>query len=133
MLSGAEKHLPRRKSHNTERRQRVFAQAFVKGCQNTVFCHYWLRTENLVWLCDFITERRRPQAYSFIIIRHQTGEIKMTVNMGSADRIIRAIVDIVLIALVFVGPQTAWGWIGVVPLATAARSEERRVGKECRS
>ncbi|MGM0953567.1 MAG: YgaP family membrane protein [Pseudomonadota bacterium] len=44
----------------------------------------------------------------------------MTVNMGSADRIIRAVVGIVLIALVFVGPQTVWGWIGVIPLATAA-------------
>ncbi len=43
----------------------------------------------------------------------------MTVNMGSADRIIRAIVGVILIALVFVGPQTAWGWIGVVPLAAA--------------
>jgi hypothetical protein len=43
----------------------------------------------------------------------------MTVNMGSADRIIRAVVGIVLIALVFVGPQTPWGWIGIVPLATA--------------
>ncbi|MCK5865547.1 YgaP family membrane protein [Marinobacter adhaerens] len=44
----------------------------------------------------------------------------MSINMGSADRIIRAIVGIVLLALVFVGPQTAWGWIGIVPLATAA-------------
>ncbi|MGO1232706.1 MAG: YgaP family membrane protein [Marinobacter sp.] len=44
----------------------------------------------------------------------------MTVNMGSADRIIRAVVGVVLIALVFVGPQTVWGWIGVIPLATAA-------------
>lgn len=43
----------------------------------------------------------------------------MTRNMGSADRIIRGIVGVVLLALVFVGPQTAWGWIGVVPLATA--------------
>lgn len=43
----------------------------------------------------------------------------MTVNMGSADWIIRAVVGIVLIALVFVGPQTPWGWIGIVPLATA--------------
>ena len=42
----------------------------------------------------------------------------MTVNMGSADRIIRAIVGVVLLALVFVGPQTPWGWIGIVPLAT---------------
>lgn len=40
-------------------------------------------------------------------------------NMGSADRAIRAIVGIVLIALVFVGPQTPWGWIGIIPLATA--------------
>ena len=24
-----------------------------------------------------------------------------------------------LIAMVFVGPQTPWGWIGLVPLATA--------------
>lgn len=43
----------------------------------------------------------------------------MSINMGSADRIIRAIVGIVLLALVFVGPQTPWGWIGIVPLATA--------------
>ena len=34
----------------------------------------------------------------------------MSINMGSADRIIRAIVGIVLLALVFVGPQTPWGW-----------------------
>ena len=43
----------------------------------------------------------------------------MTVNMGSADRIIRAIVGVVLLALVFVGPQTPWGWIGLIPLATS--------------
>ena len=30
----------------------------------------------------------------------------------------RIIAGIVLIALVFVGPQTNWGWIGIVPLAT---------------
>lgn len=43
----------------------------------------------------------------------------MTTNMGSIDRVLRAIVGVVLIALVFVGPQTAWGWIGVIPLLTA--------------
>jgi hypothetical protein len=43
----------------------------------------------------------------------------MTRNMGSADRGIRAIIGVLLLALVFVGPQTAWGWIGVIPLATA--------------
>lgn len=40
------------------------------------------------------------------------------VNVGSADRILRIIVGLVLIALVFVGPKTPWGWIGVIPLAT---------------
>ena len=43
----------------------------------------------------------------------------MTVNTGSADRIIRAIVGLVLLALVFVGPQSPWGWVGIVPLVTA--------------
>lgn len=40
-------------------------------------------------------------------------------NVGTIDRALRAIVGIILIALVFVGPKTAWGWIGLVPLATA--------------
>jgi hypothetical protein len=39
-------------------------------------------------------------------------------NEGSLDRILRIVVGLVLIALVFVGPQTQWGWIGVVPLLT---------------
>ena len=39
-------------------------------------------------------------------------------NVGSADRILRIVVGLVLIALVFVGPKTAWGWIGLIPLAT---------------
>lgn len=41
-------------------------------------------------------------------------------NMGTIDRAIRAVVGLALISLVFLGPQTAWGWIGVIPLATAA-------------
>ncbi|MCS7748819.1 DUF2892 domain-containing protein [Shewanella indica] len=43
----------------------------------------------------------------------------MKVNMGTIDRVLRAIVGLVLIALVFVGPETPWGWLGVIPLATA--------------
>lgn len=39
-------------------------------------------------------------------------------NVGSADRILRIILGLVLIALVFVGPKTPWGWIGIVPLVT---------------
>ncbi|AWJ90773.1 DUF2892 domain-containing protein [Azospirillum baldaniorum] len=43
----------------------------------------------------------------------------MPINVGTIDRALRAIVGLVLIALVFVGPQTPWGWIGLVPLLTA--------------
>jgi len=42
----------------------------------------------------------------------------MTRNVGSIDRAVRILVGIVLLALVFVGPQTMWGLIGIIPLAT---------------
>ncbi len=42
----------------------------------------------------------------------------MSCNEGRIDRALRVIVGLVLIALVFVGPQTVWGWSGVVPLVT---------------
>ena len=39
-------------------------------------------------------------------------------NVGTVDKVIRVILGLVLIALVFAGPQTPWGWIGIIPLAT---------------
>jgi len=42
----------------------------------------------------------------------------MQKNVGNTERAIRIIVGLVLISLVFIGPQSVWGWIGVVPLAT---------------
>jgi len=39
-------------------------------------------------------------------------------NEGSIDRFARIAVGVILIALVFIGPKTAWGWIGVIPLLT---------------
>ncbi|WP_291204729.1 DUF2892 domain-containing protein [Hyphomonas sp.] len=39
-------------------------------------------------------------------------------NEGTIDRALRVIAGIVLISLVFVGPQTPWGWLGIVPLVT---------------
>ena len=39
-------------------------------------------------------------------------------NEGTGDRVIRIVVGLVLIALVFTGPRTAWGWLGLVPLLT---------------
>ena len=42
----------------------------------------------------------------------------MTANVGTLDQILRILVGLVLIALVFVGPKTPWGWIGLIPLLT---------------
>ena len=39
-------------------------------------------------------------------------------NVGGIDKVLRIIVGLALIAIVFVGPQTPWGWIGVIPLVT---------------
>lgn len=42
----------------------------------------------------------------------------MTRNIGSLDRTLRIAVGLALLSLVFVGPQTLWGLIGLVPLIT---------------
>lgn len=42
----------------------------------------------------------------------------MQKNEGTWDRALRILVGIALIALVLTGTIGAWGWIGVVPLAT---------------
>ena len=42
----------------------------------------------------------------------------MPTNEGTIDRALRIIVGLGILSLVFVGPQTPWGWIGVVPLVT---------------
>ena len=39
-------------------------------------------------------------------------------NEGALDRGFRVVLGVALLSLVFFGPQTAWGWIGIVPLLT---------------
>ena len=39
-------------------------------------------------------------------------------NEGTIDRVLRVIAGAALVSLVFVGPETPWGWIGVVPMVT---------------
>jgi Protein of unknown function (DUF2892) len=46
----------------------------------------------------------------------------MKTNVGTIDRVLRAALGIVLLAMTFTGAIGAWGWIGIVPLATAAFS-----------
>lgn len=43
------------------------------------------------------------------------------INEGSADRIIRVVVGVVLLALFFLNPDAGWKWftlIGIIPLIT---------------
>ncbi len=42
----------------------------------------------------------------------------MKANVGSVDRILRAIVGLVLIGLTMTGTIGIWGWVGVILLAT---------------
>jgi cadmium resistance protein CadD (predicted permease) len=45
-------------------------------------------------------------------------EREMTQNVGKIDRLIRVIVGLAVLSLIFVGPQTMWGLLGLVPLGT---------------
>ena len=40
------------------------------------------------------------------------------VNVGTWDRYLRIIVGLVLISLIFWGPKTWWGLVGIVPVLT---------------
>jgi hypothetical protein len=42
----------------------------------------------------------------------------MKANEGMIDRALRIIAGIGVLSLAFVGPQTPWGYLGIVPLAT---------------
>ena len=41
-------------------------------------------------------------------------------NVGGIDRILRIVVGLALIGMTLAGMIGVWGWIGVVPLLTAA-------------
>jgi len=43
----------------------------------------------------------------------------MDTNVGGVDRAVRVILGVGLIGIVFAGPHTPWGWLGVIPLGTA--------------
>jgi len=44
--------------------------------------------------------------------------MSMSINEGSIDRGVRIVAGIVLLSLVFLGPHTLWGLVGLVPLLT---------------
>jgi len=40
------------------------------------------------------------------------------INEGTLDRTLRILLGIVLVSLIFVGPKSFWGLVGLVPIAT---------------
>ena len=42
----------------------------------------------------------------------------MTKNVGSTDRFLRVLLGIGLLLIAFEGPRTAWGYVGLLPLAS---------------
>ncbi len=44
----------------------------------------------------------------------------MKSNIGGIDRILRIVLGLVLIGLTLNGSIGVWGWLGLIPLATAA-------------
>lgn len=44
----------------------------------------------------------------------------MDANMGGKDRLIRAMVGLAMIGLAMLDVIGPWGWIGIVPLVSAA-------------
>lgn len=44
--------------------------------------------------------------------------VHISKNEGTVDRAVRIVLGLALLALVFVGPHTMWGLLGVIPLFT---------------
>ena len=40
-------------------------------------------------------------------------------NIGTADRALRAVMGLVALTLVYIGPRSAWGYLGVALLLTS--------------
>jgi hypothetical protein len=60
----------------------------------------------------------RHRAIRALSIFHCATEANMKANVGGIDKIARILVGIVLIGLAATGTVGAWGWIGLLPLAT---------------
>lgn len=44
----------------------------------------------------------------------------LLVTEHPVERVVRVLVGLGLVSLVFVGPKTPWGWIGILPILTGA-------------
>ena len=42
----------------------------------------------------------------------------MKQNIHNVERVIRVLLGLIILSLVFVGPETLWGLVGLLPIAT---------------
>ena len=42
----------------------------------------------------------------------------MRKNINNPERVVRVIIGIILLSLIFIGPKSLWGIIGLIPLTT---------------
>jgi hypothetical protein len=40
------------------------------------------------------------------------------INEGTVDRALRVVIGVALLSLTFLGPKSAWGYLGIIPLVT---------------
>lgn len=48
----------------------------------------------------------------------QTARLDMKQNVHNIERVVRVVIGLAIVSLVFIGPQSAWGWLGLIPVAT---------------
>jgi hypothetical protein len=42
----------------------------------------------------------------------------MKQNIHNIERVVRVVVGLGIVSLAFIGPQSPWAWLGLVPVAT---------------
>lgn len=42
----------------------------------------------------------------------------MVRNIGDAERVVRVVAGLAILSLVFIGPKTLWGLVGIMPVFT---------------
>ncbi len=45
---------------------------------------------------------------------------KLQKNVGKLDKLLRGAAGVAILSLVFLGPQTSWGYLGLIALVSAA-------------
>jgi hypothetical protein len=65
-----------------------------------------------------ISSQTAPESVAMLAASLATLEANMKTNEGAIDRVLRVIVGAGIVSLAYIGPQTPWAYLGLVPLLT---------------